>query len=139
MKNGDRLGALIAQAHQKMKNDLTRKLEPFQVTTEQWIVLNKLWGRDGVSQKELSERCHKDQPTTARILDKLEQKGFVRRQTHPVDKRAFSIFLTEEGRDTEKDLGDIAQKNLDLALKGISAEEHEQLKVLLKKIIQNME
>ncbi len=129
------LGFIIGSVNTKMKNNLAKALKPYNVTTEQWALLIRLWRRDGVTQKELSERSLKDQPTTARILDKLEKRALVYRRANPEDRRAFQVFLTEEGRNLRTALTASAQHSLEESLQGLTEDERVQLKKLLNKII----
>lgn len=133
------VGFIINRTNQKLSNYLTRRFKPYDITPEQWGVLNRLWVKDGISQKEISEITYKDQTTLTRILDKLERKGLITRQTSPDDRRVFLIFLTAEGRSLEDILVPIAYEVLGEALKGISEEEIKQLKVLLNKIFMNID
>ncbi len=133
------LGFIINRTNQKLSNYLTRSFKPYDVTPEQWGVLNRLWEKDGISQKEISEITIKDQTTLTRILDKLERKGLIKRQTSPDDRRVFLIFLTNEGRSLEDILVPIAYEVLDEALEGLAEEEIKQLKVLLNKIFMNID
>ena len=41
----------------------------FDMTPEQWAVLNRLWEKDDVTQNDLAERTFKDQPNIGRILE----------------------------------------------------------------------
>lgn len=133
------LGFIISRTNQKLSNYLTRKFKPYDITPEQWGLLNRLWEKDGISQKELSEITMKDQTTVTRILDKLERKGLIKRQTCPNDRRSFLIFLTDTGRNLEDQLVPIAYEVLDEALQGISEKEIKQLKVLLNRIFINVD
>lgn len=133
------LGFIINRTNQKLSNYLTRKFKPYDITPEQWGVLNRLWEKDGISQKEISVITIKDQTTLTRILDKLETKGLIKRQTSPDDRRSFLIFLTDAGRSIEDILVPIAYEALDDALQGLSGEEIKQLKVLLNKIFVNVD
>ncbi|OPX89876.1 MAG: Transcriptional regulator SlyA [Pelotomaculum sp. PtaB.Bin104] len=133
------LGFIISRTNQKLSNYLTRKFKPYDITPEQWGLLNRLWKKDGISQKELSEITIKDQTTVTRILDKLERKGFIKRQTCPNDRRSYLIFLTDTGRNLEDQLVSIAYEVLNEALQGISEKEIKQLKVLLNRIFINVD
>jgi len=133
------LGFIINRTNQKLSNYLTRKFKPYDITPEQWGLLNQLWEKDEITQKELSEKSIKDQTTITRILDKLEWKGLVRRQTSLEDRRSYLIFLTDMGRNLESKLVPIAYEALNEALQGLSEEEIKQLKVLLNKIFINVD
>ncbi len=133
------MGFIISRTHQKLSNYLTRKFKPCDITPEQWEILNRLWQKDGISQKEISEITLKDQTTLTRILDKLEYKDLIKRQTSPNDRRVFLIFLTDKGRSLEDILVKIAYEVSGEVQHGLSEEEIRQLKVLLNKILLNVQ
>ena len=43
-------------------------LKPYDVTPEQWVILNKLFDEDGISQRELAQRVAKNHPNTTRRI-----------------------------------------------------------------------
>lgn len=122
-----------------MKNNLAKALKPFNITHEQWPLLKWLWIQDGISQKDLAEISFKDQPTTTRILDKLEQRGLIRRQADSVDRRVSLIYLTREGQNIRGTLLPLARQALEQALAGFSEQEQVQLKNLLTRIGDNLD
>ena len=138
MNSGRSLGFVISATNTKMKNHLAKALKPYNVTPEQWALLIQLWERDGITQKELSEKSLKDQPTTTRILDKLEKRGLIRRQANSEDRRVFLIYLTSEGLNIRAPLTGLARQALAEALQGFSEQDQTQLRNLLNKIIDNL-
>ena len=132
------VGFLISKTSLKMKNHLYQHFKPFDITSEQWGLLARLWETDRVSQKELADKTCKDQPNITRILDKLEGKGLIKREANPDDRRAFVVHLTDEGQKLKEVLVPIVKESLALALKGIPHDEVEQLKGLLNKIYNNL-
>ena len=68
------------------------------MTSEQWVVLARLWEQDGLNQKELAEKILKDQANMTRILDKVVKKGWVKRLDAVEDRRAYLLYLTDEGK-----------------------------------------
>lgn len=102
-------------------------------------MLKWLWIQDGISQKELSEKTFKDQPTTTRILDKLERRGLIRRQADSEDRRVSLVFLTSEGQEIRGPLISLARQALEQALEGLSEQEQDQLKNLLGRISDNLD
>lgn len=135
----ENLGFIIGVTSTKMKNNLAKALKPYNVTHEQWTQLKWLWVKDGISQRELSEKSFKDQPTTTRILDKLERRGLIRRQADSVDRRVSLIYLTKEGQEIRGPLLPLSLQALEQALQGLSEQEQAQLKNLLRKIINNLD
>ncbi len=133
------LGFILSRTSTRMKNHLLHSFKAHDVTPEQWAVLNRLWDREEVSPKELAELTSKDQPTTVRILTKLEKKGFITRKVNPDDNRAFLISLTNEGRELKDKLIPLALEILDKALKDIDKKQVEEAIVTLNKIYANLE
>lgn len=80
-----------------------------EITPEQWIVLVRLWQRDGRTVSELSESTQRDKPTMSRILDSMETHGLVRRTTDEKDARTRIIQLTREGKAMRKKLVPVAK------------------------------
>ncbi|MEG6521960.1 MarR family winged helix-turn-helix transcriptional regulator [Desulfotomaculum sp. 1211_IL3151] len=132
------LGFILNRTNTRMKNNLLHHFKDYDVTPEQWAVLNRLWEREGISSTELAELTSKDQPTTVRMLAKLEKKGYITRKVNPEDGRAYQIFLTSEGRALKDKLFPIAFQALDKSLKGIDRKQIEQVKVILNKIFENL-
>lgn len=131
-------GFLINKVALKIKCELGRRLKPFDLTTEQWVVLHRLWDKDGLSQKELADLIFKDQPNTTRILDKLSQKGLIRRFDNAEDRRAFLIYLTDEGKETVRTLFPLDGEIRAVACRGVSDEELALLRSLLNRIWNNL-
>ncbi len=69
----------------------------FDLTIDQWAVIKTLYEEEDLSQKDLAEKCGKDQPTLTRIVDLLIKKELVVRQNHPTDRRSLYLSLTIQG------------------------------------------
>ena len=134
----DTLGFILCHADLKMKNNLLRKIKSFEITTEQWMILNRLFEEPGINQKELSERTLKDQGSLTRTLDRMEKKGLVKRQVNPTDRRSFLIYLTDEGHALRNRIVPIAVECIEDAVKGFTEEEVDTLAALLKRLILNL-
>lgn len=132
------LGFQISRTAVTMKKKFSKRLRPYDLTPEQWTLLNRLGELDGVTQKDLSERTYKDQPNTTRILDKLEKKKLVRRAANPDDRRAFIVFLTDKGREMRKDIIPITMQLNEDAAVGLNKEDRIQLIDLLNRVYENL-
>ena len=80
-----------------------------ELTPEQWIVLARLWQRDGRTVSELSESTLRDKPTMSRILDSMEKSGLVTRTVDRQDARTRIVELTREGKALRKKLVPVAK------------------------------
>lgn len=77
---------------------LTFQQSGFDLTPEQWFVLNKLAVKSPQSQTELGDSIMDDRPNMTRILLTMEKKNLISRRTDDKDKRKSEVHLTEEGR-----------------------------------------
>src|SRR5581483_3596367 len=107
-------------------------------TRSQWWVLNHLFRYDGVTQSELAMLLEIEKPTLGRLLDRLEAKGWIRREGHADDRRAKRVFLTEEVQPTVKALRAAAAELRREALSGLSTEEQERFVDTLLTIKSNL-
>ena len=137
----DSFGYLINLAAQRLKHELhqTFQTKGYDITPEQWAVLNRLWEEDGLSQVELAERTFKDKPGTTRILNLLEKKGVVARRPDENDGRVLRVFLTKMGRELKEKLIPCAQEVLTKSGKNLTKEELAQFKLTLNRILNNLE
>src|SRR5918996_3947240 len=137
----DSYGYLINLAAQHLKYELhqTFQAKGYDITPEQWAVLNRLWEEDGLSQVDLAERTFKDKPGTTRILNLLEKKGVVVRRPDENDGRVLRVFLTRTGRDLRDKLILCAEEVLTKSGKNITKNEITQFKRTLHRILNNLE
>ena len=122
----------------KFRCQVGRELKHLDMTSEQWVVLARLWEEDGLSQKELAERILKDQANTTRILDKVVKKGWVQRLDAIDDRRAYLIYLTDEGKDVVQTTYPLVARIKEKLAKGLTDEEIHTLLALLNKLSLNM-
>lgn len=134
----DSFGFILNKLNTKLKNELLQRLKEHDVTPEQWAILNCLWEQEGITPKELADLTFKDKPNTNRILEKLIRKGLVVRKAHPVDKRAFQMFLTESGWALREQLIPQVKQLLAKATAGIEPHKVAEMKKLLNQIYENL-
>ena len=132
------LGFILNKTNTKLKHELLQCFKEYDVTPEQWAILNCLWEQEGITPKELADSIFKDKPNTNRILEKLQMKELIVRKPHPVDKRAFQVFLTEKGWALREKLIPRAQELLDKAIAGIEEHKVAELKNILNQIYCNI-
>jgi DNA-binding MarR family transcriptional regulator len=137
-KLDDSLGFILNKTNTKLKNELFQRFKEYDVTPEQWAVLNCLWEQEGVTPKELADRIFKDKPNTNRILEKLQMKELIVRKLHPIDKRAYQIFLTDRGWALKKELIPKVMQLLETAAIGIEKHKVLEMKKLLNQLYDNL-
>jgi DNA-binding MarR family transcriptional regulator len=116
------VGILTNVTNKKLVRYLNTNLERFNITTEQWIVLLKLSGKNKISQKSLAEIVNKDQPTLTRILDILEKKSLIERHPNEKDRRCFVLHITEKGTALKEKIEPFLENVFEVILQGIPSE-----------------
>lgn len=134
----DTLGFSIHKAAVRLRHALGQHLRPFELTPEQFGLLGRLWEQEGLSQRELADRLFKDKPTITRMLEKLEQRGLIRRQPDGHDRRVFRIFLTPAGRALEGPVLEALKDFRSQAYRGLPPDEQERTKFSLDRIYRNL-
>jgi DNA-binding MarR family transcriptional regulator len=81
-------------------------LAPYCITLPQYNVLRILRGvaPGGLSVSEVQERLIECSPGVTRMMDRLERRGWVRRERQTDDRRVVLCFLTEEGHELTDEL-----------------------------------
>lgn len=69
----------------------------FNITAPQLVTLHTISARKKTSIAELSKIVSLDASTLVGIIDRLEAKGYVRRERSALDRRQVSIHITEAG------------------------------------------
>lgn len=89
--------SLIGLTNRAMRSYADKRLQRYDLTIEQMLVLKHLDAADGMSQSVLSGLAGKSPANITRILDRLEKKKSIIRRPNPNDRRSSLVFLTGEG------------------------------------------
>ena len=88
----------IEQAYRNLERVYERMVRPLGLNVLEWYALRALYRQDGLSASQLAAQVCRHPSSMTALLDRMEQKGLVRRQAAPDDRRSVQIFLTEQGR-----------------------------------------
>lgn len=119
---------------------LFKKLRNYdkKMAKQQWVLLSVLWKNNGCTQHYLSKNIYRDYPTTSRLIDSLEEQGYVERRQSKKDRRVHLIFLTKKGSEKEVEVMKIVNKVVDKVTQNIPSEQLELTQKLLHKIFKNI-
>jgi MarR family transcriptional regulator, transcriptional regulator for hemolysin len=118
-------GYLVNDVARLMRTVYDRRVRSLGLTRSQWWVLNHLFRNPGTKQTELAAILEIERPTLGRLLDRLERKGWVRRESDAHDRRAWRVHLTAAAEPAMRKLRKQAFELRRDALKGVSAAERE--------------
>jgi DNA-binding MarR family transcriptional regulator len=131
-------GFLLNDVARLMRTAYDRRIRKLGLTRAQWWVLTHLYRGNGVSQTELADILEIEKPTLGRLLDRLEAKGWVRREHDASDRRVWRVHLTDEVEPALRTMRTIAAELRRDALTGISAAERERFVDTLLAIKENL-
>lgn len=109
------------------------------ITTEQWVVLDQLSLKSGISLTGLANRTFKNTATLSRIIDLLCQKGLIKRQRQDQDRRQYELHLTDSGVTVVKKLRPIVFELRRQGWKNISQSDYEHFIQIIDQIYSNFE
>ncbi len=133
---------LIMSVAKKLKYDLNQALQDFDITAQQFAVLqniDRLSKTQIVTAKELIPLLDMDKPTISGIISRLISKNMVQKEQNPLDKRSFGLILTKKGEQTLASCYNIADTILDEHLTQITEEESRVLRGILTKLYNERE
>lgn len=94
----DILGFHIRLAHGAVNRHFTETFADLDLTQKQVSVLWLTDDHPGISQIDLGRELQMDRATTMTIVNRLQQRDFIRRERSLTDGRKQELHLTDEGR-----------------------------------------
>jgi len=100
----DKAAVLVGCTAQEIANFVERTLKEFDLSRAQLNVLHFLEtaAQDKMTVNKLRETLIDDSPNVSRVLNKMMDKGLVRKERQSDDQRVVHITLTEKGRQLHK-------------------------------------
>ena len=89
-------GFILHDVARLLRTTFDRRVRALGFTRSQWWVLNHLFRKDGLTQSELADLLEVEKATLGRLLDRMEQKGWIRREDDAADRRVRRVHLTVE-------------------------------------------
>ncbi len=133
------LGYHLRQVSESWSGALKSRLDALGVTEGQWRYLRELWGSEGLTQRELSERTGRQGPTTVAALRLLVRSGFATIEAADHDRRKTIVRLTRKGRELRGRMAAIVAEVEAIGLAGLSPGEVVAFKRLIVRTQRNLD
>lgn len=111
----------------------------FNITAPQLICLYSLGREEGLTLSTLARRVNLGISTVNGIIDRLEQKGLVRRKRSDIDRRRVILSITERGTDLARSAPALLQEKLVAALRRLPEAEQDAISSSLETIADLLE
>lgn len=134
----DSLGFLISDVSRLLRKRFDERARLIGVTRQQWRTLSVLKRHEGSNQGMLAELLEVEPITLGRMIDRLEEAGWVERRRDPGDRRVWRIHLTDAAQPILLQLKGIADALFVDAAEGIAPEDQAKLHALLEQLRSNL-
>jgi DNA-binding MarR family transcriptional regulator len=133
----DRVPFLLYRASQISHSLANEMLAEMALSARQAGILTLVTELEPMTQKALADTLRIDRTTMVALLDDLEGKGYVARQRHPRDRRAFLVQPTDSGRAAKAAAVRILDEQQRRFLAPLTPAERAQLSALLMRLNQH--
>lgn len=123
MSSTPTLGFLLHDVARLLRKRFEQRAKDLGLTRSQWQTLAYLANNEGIHQAGLAEILEIEPITLVRIIDKLEERGWIERRQHPTDRRIWLLFLQDEVRPLIAEMRAIGDTTRAEALDGISEDQ----------------
>lgn len=134
-------GFLISKIHQLAGRIFTKKLKNYdlyEINSAQGRIIFVLWQNDGISIQELAKKTALEKSTLSRMLERLENSGYLLRISSKDDRRKTIIKLTPKNEKLKDAYEQVSDDMLDLFYKGFTECEIDTFEAYLKRIYDNL-
>lgn len=129
----------------RVREALIRRLESalaqadLGINFSQFRVLKTLADGRATTAGEIARWIGHDAGAMTRLLDRLSDLGYLRREGRADDRRQIGVVLTDEGRRIAQDLSLVAEKAMAPAWKALTLTEQQTLMSLLHCVLNSLE
>ncbi|RYE53336.1 MAG: MarR family transcriptional regulator [Rhizobiaceae bacterium] len=132
------IGFLISDVSRLMRKRFDERARLIGATRAQWKTLVTLSRNEGINQGGLADLLEVEPITLTRMIDRLEEAGYVERRRDPADRRAWRIHLTDAAKPVLEKLGTYADDLFELSLAGLDDRQRVALLAALDTIRSNL-
>lgn len=135
----DRLGTLLQDVSRRLWARFEHRTAAYGLSAAQWRLLGQLLREGPSTQAALAGLVGVEPMSVSRLIDRMEQQGWLRREAHPMDRRARIVVATEKARMVAPTVRALAEELYEDALAGLCDEERRVLHAALIKITENLQ
>jgi DNA-binding MarR family transcriptional regulator len=132
------IGRLLGTAGRMCAARFHRVLEAEGLSHAGWQVLLALGLSDGLTQREVAERCYVTSATVTGVVDTLERDGLVTRERGTDDRRVVRVSLTGAGRERLDAARRTAVETMTPVFEGLSARDEQVVRRFLVRTINRL-
>ncbi|MFD7003578.1 MarR family winged helix-turn-helix transcriptional regulator [Streptomyces mirabilis] len=124
---------MVKQVELVVRSHLDELVKPAGITALQYTSLTVLERHDGLSAAQLARDSFVTAQSMADLVRSLENRGLIRRERNPHNRRELLILLTDEGREVLARYTDAVRELEERMVRELSAHQTDQFRQALSK------
>jgi MarR family transcriptional regulator, transcriptional regulator for hemolysin len=113
-------GFLLHDIARLLRKKFDQRARGLGLSRAQWQLLVHLSRHEGINQSGLAEILEIESITVGRLVDRMEEAGWVERRLDPSDRRARLLYTTEKVAPVMERMRELAEATRNEALAGLS-------------------
>ncbi|ARP80123.1 hypothetical protein CAL12_04295 [Bordetella genomosp. 8] len=134
-----RPGFLLRRAHQIFEAIFEDNFVKLALSPAQYSVLLAVHNAKGINQNDIARSIGMNKVTVSQIVQALEERGWIARQTAAADRRRRHLALTAAGRRALTRTAAMADATYDQQMAPLDPQERETLLALLQRVVDTLE
>lgn len=115
----DQLGSLIHDAGRLLRKNFEKRGQEHGLSSAQWRLLVRVVREQNPTQARLAELMEIEPISVSRLIDRMEQGGWVRRCAHETDRRVNRVVPTDKSLSAYSAIKAVAAEVYEEALAGV--------------------
>lgn len=120
-------GFLLHDIARLMRKKFDQRARGLNLSRAQWQLLVHLSRHEGINQSGLAEILEIENITVGRLVDRMEEAGWVERRPDPSDRRARLLYTTEKVAPVMERMRELAEATRNEALAGLGPADRDAL------------
>lgn len=131
-------GFIVHDVARLLRKRFDQRARTLGLTRAQWQVLAHLARNEGIHQTGLADILEIENITLGRLIDRLEDAGWVERRLSPTDRRVRLLYLTDKAKPINTRMVALGRETREEALTGLTPEQREHLFDMLRHVRANL-
>ena len=134
----DRLGFLIHDVQRLMRKRFEARASGLGLSSAQWRLLVRVAKEEGITQARLADVLEIEPISVSRLVDRMEEGGWIERRSDAADRRVRMIFPTPKASEAYAKIKSMAGEVYEESLFGVSPEARRVLITALEAMVENL-
>ncbi|MFC5531198.1 MarR family winged helix-turn-helix transcriptional regulator [Cohnella yongneupensis] len=127
-----KLLVVLSKAYKSVMDKAARDVKNYDLSLSEFGILEVLYAKGQIPIQQIGGKVLVTSGTMTYNIDKLEQKGFVKRIPCPTDRRVINASLTDAGQSLLDRIFPLHAQGIERIMQGLTTEQKQQAIELLK-------